>query len=85
MSTDTTESSLLTPPHAGYDVIEHRNSNRSRRNGTAAASFRKGLRHISYQVIRRSGGLPLPHLPTLLKRNKYAPHVGKKQLAKLSH
>lgn len=85
MSTDANETILIEPTRKGYDVIEHRNSNLSRRNGTAAASFRKGLQHFTYQVIRRPGGLPLPHIPTLVKPSKYFPHVGKKQLAKLSH
>jgi hypothetical protein len=80
MSTDFNE----TPLTKAYDVIEHRNSNHSRRNGTAAASHRKGLNHFTYQVIRHPGGMPLPHIPARVKPSKYSPHVGAKQLAKLS-
>ena len=87
MSTDATETSPLPPE--GYDVIEHRNSNNSRRKGLVGWVIGKMgkpeyKQHTTYQVIRRLGGIPLPHSPTRPSRSKYAPHVGAKQLAKLS-
>lgn len=84
MSTDEHYTPLIPTLHEGYDVIEHRNSHRSYRNGTSAHNHRKGLNHFTYQVIRRLGGLPLPHFPTPPSHSKYTPHVGAKQLAKLS-
>ena len=89
MSTDTLEVPLLDKPRRqGYAYIEHHNSRTSRRRGLCG--FR--LNHktgqmewkesITIQTIKHPEGGPLPHIPLLVKRNKYMPHVGKKQLAK---
>jgi hypothetical protein len=72
MSTDTPTAPLV-PARQGYAFFEHHNSNRSRRRGHKGPTI---------QVVKHPEGGPLPHKPLLLKRNKYVPHVGKKQLAK---
>jgi len=38
---------------------------------------------VTCQQVRDDNGEELNHMPTLIRRNKYVPHVGKKQLAKL--
>lgn len=80
MSTDETEAPLGSPVKQGYAHIRHHNSNNSRRRGLVSPL--KG--YTTYQVVKHPDGGPLPHVPFLTKRNKYVPHTGAKQLAKLS-
>ena len=75
MSTDAIETPLLAAPKVTYGHRRHLNSNNSPRRG--------GPR-VTYQVVKHPEGEPLPHRPFLTKNNKYVPHVGAKQLAKLS-
>jgi len=80
MSTDQLETPILPPRRMGYAHIRHQNSNNSYRRGLVNPL--KG--HTTFQTIKHPDGETLPHRPLLLKRNKYTPHVGAKQLAKLS-
>ena len=89
MSTDALQAPFLEPlAPVGYALIPHINSNRSRRNGSAFAAIQKGLRHTTVQTIRHPEGGPLPHrlTPALVRstKSKHKPHVGAKQLSKLS-
>lgn len=88
MSTDTLDTPLLAAPRRqGYAFIKHRNSNQSRKKGLVGWTIGKFGKpefrnHTTYQTIRHPEGGPLPHQPLLVKRNRYTPHVGAKQLAK---
>lgn len=88
MSTDATTTPLLDAPRKGYAFFEHHNSQNSHRRGrcgvvmnpkTGALDFKSC---VTIRVVRHPEGGPLPHRPTLVKRNRYTPHVGAKQLAK---
>jgi hypothetical protein len=70
-----------------YSHIRHLNSQRSVSRGltkrfNALTGKVEHQDHVSYTTFRDPNGSPLPHLPLLTKRNRYTPHVGKKQLAK---
>ena len=90
MSTDALETPLLAAPEVTYGHRRHLNSNNSRRRGLCGLVFnpktgeKEFKSHTTYQVVKHPEGEPLPHRPFLMKRNKYVPHVGAKQLAKLS-
>ena len=94
MSTDATLEPLAPAPPVGYALIPHHNSNRSRRRGLCGYFWDEKLQQMmpkhltTVQTIRHPEGGPLPHTltPALVRsmRSKYTPHVGKKQLSKLS-
>lgn len=80
------------PTAMNYITIPHVNSNNSRRRGllvrkNAVTGKIERCNHTTIQVIADIHNYdphssPLPHSPLLLRRNKYVPHVGKKQMAK---
>lgn len=90
MSTDQHETPLMPCRPAGYIAIRHKDSNNSRRRRLCGWSInlktgeKEYKSKTTYHIVRHPDGGKLPHSPFLVKRNKYVPHVGKKQLAKLS-
>ena len=91
MSTDANQQPISIPHKQckTYGVIPHHNSNNSVRRGLVGWVIGKlgkpeFKHHTTIQIVKNPEGGPLPHIPFLTKRNKYTPHVGKKQLAKLA-
>lgn len=82
------EKPLIATRPVRYLAIQHHNSNRAARRGLCGWTFNRKTgkpefkNHVSLQIVRHPDGEKLPHSPLLTKRNKYMPHVGKKQLAK---
>lgn len=89
MSTDESQPLLVPKTCKTYITLPHHDSNRSARRGLVGWMLGKWGKpefkhHTTYQFIKHPGGEPLPHQPFVSNRNKYVPHVGKKQLAKLA-
>lgn len=88
MSTDATQTPLIPAPRKGYAFYEHHDSNNSRRRGLCGPKLNRKTgkveykHHVTIRTVRFPDGGPLPHQPLLVKRNRYTPHVGAKQLAK---
>ena len=70
-----------------YSAIRHVNSNNSRRRGllirkNAVTGKLEKCNHITYQIVRDPNGVSLPRSPLIVRRSKYVPHIGKKQIAR---